>query len=298
MSGHSKIFSAPPSVLAYMSRALLPSSGWNAERGFADLRMNWRGYRLDANARDGLRRFASRLSETSIELLLPHITGFRLSLAMLAKPAWPLPIWSALQIRNRLLLHRSLEPSERFDLGVEVGAWRVLEKGLEVDLHAKLQQGSACAWESVVTFYYRGRFGPPAQHGTALGAGQDQPLIDDQAGESARWRIDGGGRWKFCVLTGDYNGIHQSNWYARRFGFRAAFPHPQRVAAQCLAHLPAPAAVPQQLDLWIKGPAYFGSEVVQKRSQHAKGEGCDFALFVDSDTRPALVGKYCAGLSS
>jgi hypothetical protein len=212
-------------------------------------------------------------------------------MAMLTHPSWPLPIWRALQVRNRLSMYRPLSVDETADLGVQVGGWRVLDKGIEVDLNVRLQQRDACAWESVVTFYYRGRFGSPLEQGAARGAAPMSPAVDQLSVEAAQWHIDGAHRWRFGALTGDYNGIHQWNWYARYLGFAAAFAHPQRVAAECLAHLPLSGFPPRQLDLWIKGPAYYGSEVIERYSPVPDGEGQDFALWIAGDERPALVGS-------
>ncbi len=295
MSTHIEIYTAPPSALRYMLRGFRPSSGWHADRGFPDLQMTWRGFRIEAGAMDRLRDLAGHeyvASEDSIFLLVPHVIGFRLLMAMLTHPAWPLPIWRALQVRNRLLLHRPLRADDTFDLTAGVDGWRVLEKGLEVDLHTRLQRDAICVWESVVTFYYRGRFGPATEHGAALGAAPIATVVEDLAMKTAQWRIDGDSRWQFGALTGDYNGIHLWDWYARRFGFPAAFAHSQRVTAQCLAHVPSPGPAPQQLDLWIKGPVFFGSEVTLRQSPRADGVGNDFALWVAGDARPALLGTW------
>ena len=295
MSALTETHGAPPSALRYMLRAFRPSPGWHAERGFPDLRVTWRGFRIGDDVVDRLQGLAGNQhaeAKDGASLLVPHITGFRVLMAMLTHPAWPLPIWRALQVRNRLLLHHPIRTNDTFDLVAGVAGWRVLEKGLEVDLHARLREGEACAWESVVTFYYRGRFGSATQHGAALGAAAIAPVLDDSARKTAQWCVDGGSRWQFGALTGDYNGLHQWDWYARRFGFPGAFAHPQRIAAQCLAHLPSPGPAPQQLDLWIKGPVVFGSEVVQRESRWAAGAGSDFALWVAGDARPALVGSW------
>ena len=272
MSAHTETYVASPSALHYMLRAFRPSSGWNSDRGFPNLNITWRGYPIEPEAMQFLQRIGGAQdprSQELLSLLLPHVTGFRLLMTMLTHPLWPLPIWRALQVRNRLSMYSPLSAGDKGDLISRVAGWRVLEKGIEVDLHTRLQQGDDCAWESVVTFYYRGRFGSPTEYGAALGAAPISP---------------------FLALTGDYNGIHQWDWYARRFGFAAAFAHPQRVAAQCLGHLHSSGSKPQQLDLWIKGPVYFGSEVIQRQSPLAENGGLDFAVWIAGDERPALIG--------
>jgi hypothetical protein len=109
-------------------------------------------------------------------------------MAMLTHPSWPIPIWRALQVRNRLLLHRPIELGEQFDLVADVSGWRILEKGIEVDLRTRLQKGGEIHWESVVTFYYQGPYGPVLDHGEAVGAPTVSPKIDDRAEPHARWR--------------------------------------------------------------------------------------------------------------
>jgi hypothetical protein len=294
-------YTAPPSALRYMLRAFLPPRRWHADQGFPDLRVAWRDFRIDTRALGRIDRAAGTdppLATGRMALIAPHVIGFRLVMAMLTHPAWPLPIWSALQVRNRLVLHRPLRAGEESMLTVRVTGWRVLEKGLEVDLQTWLGQSGTCAWESVVTFYYRGRFGLTAEHGIAHGAGSLAPTVDEHQVKLESWCINGRNRWTFGALTGDYNGLHQWDWYARRFGFRAAFAHPQRVTAQCLAHLQGPDTDAQQLDVWIKGQAFYGAEVALLQSRQAADGGVHFALYVADDARPALIGSWRHAISA
>jgi len=288
-------YTMAPSALGYMLQAFMPSRGWHVDEGFPELHAAWTNFRIETKALveiQGVAGSGNRLSAGKLALLAPHVMGFRLLMAVLTHRGWPLPIWSALQVRNRLTLHRSLRDGEALPLTARMAAWRVLDKGLEVDLQTSLGPSGACAWESVVTFYYRGRFGQPAEHGSALGAALLAPNIGEHYLRSGEWHVNRDNRWGFGALTGDYNGIHQWDWYARCFGFRGAFAHPQRVIAQCLAHLPAQDAGKPQLDLWIRGPAYYGTKVALRQSVQAIDGGCDFALYVEGEARPALLGIW------
>lgn len=289
------VHETPPSALRYMLQAFRPSSGWQAAQGFPALRMTWRDFRIDAATLAEVAGIAGASPESdALRLLCPHIIGFRQLMAMLTHPAWPLPVWGALQVRNRLALHRRYVGDEGFALVTGVSGWRMLEKGLEVDLHSRLLQDERCAWESVITFYYRGRFGATAQQGDERGTPAAAPAHDERFAQAARWRTATDARWRFGALTGDYNGIHQWDAWARRFGFPAAFAHPQRVVAQCLARLQAPPAVPQQLDLWLKGPVFYGHEVTLREAPLPQHDGREFALFGTGDPRPAILGRWLA----
>ena len=125
---------------------------------------------------------------------------------------------------------------------------RILEKGVEVDLHTTVGVERRVAWESLNTFYYRGRFGVtdrPSPMTASPEAGDE--VVD-------RWRTPSTGGFAFGGWTGDYNGIHWLNPYARLLGFRRAFHHPQVVVGQVLARLPAAASgAPRRLDIWAQG---------------------------------------------
>jgi hypothetical protein len=73
-------------------------------------------------------------------------------------------------------------------------------------------------------------------------------------------------------------------------GFPAAFPHPQRVLGQCLARLPEPGPPPLEIDLWIKGPVFFGRGVTMRHRPAAAARGHEFGLWLEGESRPALVG--------
>lgn len=292
MTAHRETFASRPSALRFMPKAAWPKPRWQPAQGFPASEFVWSGYRVTARAVAALQDFAGSHDPACREALLllaPHVTGLRLSMALLTHPRWPIPIWKALQFRNRLRLIGALRVDHPGDLHVQACAWRVHGKGLEVDLHARYLQDGAPVWESINAFYYRGRYGTALDHGEPRGAPIASPTLDPAAAPLAQWRIDADRRFEFCRMTGDYNPLHLTTAYAHRMGFAAAFPHPQRVAAQCLGHLAATGAPPRELDLWIKGPAFYGAPATLRQAPGDGGQ--DFALWVEGEERPALVGS-------
>ncbi len=262
-----RVYTGQPSAALFMARAFLPSRGNPA--AVPALALRWRGLALDRTA----------------SVLWPHAAGFALHMALLTRRDYPLPIWNALQVRNRLVRHLAMEPGMAFDVETAVHGQRIVEKGIEVDVRTTWRRAGELHWESEVTYFYRGRFG------AATGEAVASPPLDRSAplGEFALPRD---GRWRFARLTGDYNGIHQWDWYARRFGFRGAFLHPQRAAALCLEHLGERGSERQALDLWLKGPAYYGENAVLLAA--SEGPVVDFGLRVGGEPRPAIVGRWRA----
>jgi acyl dehydratase len=306
-----------PWVPAFMLRALYPSPGLPESGVLAPIRATWRQHRVERGACERLTRVTGLDMERGGWLLYPQVFGFRLQMVVVTHPAFPLPIFRALAFRNHLLLHRPLPLGATVDLDTRVSGTRVQEKGAEVDVTTAVTSGTDLVWEGVTTFYYRGRYGAPGPasplaaspqlgartaaeqtvgEGTAGEASAGERTVGQQtAGERtvATWTTPVRGGWEFARLTGDYNGIHWSYPYARLFGFPSPFHHPQSALGQSLARLTPPAApYPHRLDVWLKGPVFYGAEVELRAA--AEAEGSVFALIPLRDGRPAIVGRWWA----
>lgn len=266
-----------------MVRAFHRTPGLRRAGGFPPLRARWRHHRIDHRHLAQFLQLTGLRAARGLPLLYPHVFGFPLQLVILTHPAFPIPIWGGLQIRNHLLQHRPISEDAALDLEARVAGQRILEKGAEVDLHTTVHAREELLWESLTTFYYRGRFGE-AGVGSPLARAPD---VGDEV--IARWHTSSGTGWRFGRLTGDFNGVHWLRWYARMFGFRRAFHHPQLVLGQCMARLPAcESAGAQRLDAWLKGPVYYDSDVRLRATTDR--DGTAFALGVDGEERPAILG--------
>jgi acyl dehydratase len=288
-------FDRRPSALRYMLRGILPV----ARR--LDLAppigAHWRGHRADLRDLAAFRRIthlAPAAAGDPLPLLYPHTFGFRLAMAILTHPRFPVPIWGVLQTRNHLVQHRPIAVDAALDFETRVLPGRVVPKGAEFDLHTTVHVDGTLAWESVVTFFTRGRFGEPD-------APSPQTRSPTEFGSRvAEWRMADADHVRFGRFTGDYNGIHLWDWYARRMGFPRALYHPQRVLGQCLARLPDLAqpdgsAVPRlRLDAWIKGPVPHEASVRLHVTTTTAPATSTFALFADEEARPAIVGRLLA----
>jgi hypothetical protein len=278
-------FDRRPSAIVFMLNALRPSPGLRAAGGFPPIVVRWRRHRVDRSQLLDFLQLTGLRADASLPMIYPHVFGFRLQMVVLTHPKFPLPIWSALQIRNHLQQHRPIPLDAVLDLETRVAGHRVLEKGAEVDLHTTVSVGAERMWESLNTFYYRGRFGQPEATSPLSNAPQiTAPIV-------AEWHLPSGVGWRFARMTGDYNGIHRWHWYARLLEFQRAFFHPQMIAGQCMARLPAlDPTRPQRLDLWLKGPVYFSSDV-SLRAATAENITA-FALTVRGDERPVILGRW------
>lgn len=278
-------FRRRPPAWAAFARAMVPSPGLGKVPRIPPLAARRAAHPAGDWQRGRFHALTGLPPGEHLPLLYLHALSFPLQFALLTHPAFPVPIWGVLQVRNHLLLHAAVRPGDPIAHEVRVLAQRTGERSTEVDLHSRITREGEPVFEGLNTFWMRQRAGdtePPSPLARAPDAEGD-PV--------ARWHAAADGGLGFARVTGDYNGVHWADWYARRLGFRGTFQHPQRVLAQCAAHLaggghPGPAE-PQRLDAWIKGPVYCGAPVALR----AHGAEGTFALTVGDDPRPAVQGR-------
>jgi len=282
-------FSRRPSAAAYMLRTLALPPGPEGMAVFPPIRAIWRGHRIERRRFADFLRFAGLRRDKDLPMLYPHVFGFPLQMVILMHPTFPIRPWRVLQIRNHLLQHRPIPDDSVLDFDASVAGRRILPKGVEIDLHTTVTVRDERVWESLNTFYYRGRFGEadpvsrPARAPVVEGA-----VVD-------RWRTRSGSGWRMGGFTGDYNGIHYWRWYARLFGFPRALHHPQLILGQCMARLPIPdTRGAQRLEAWLKGPVFHDSDV--NLFAETGPEGATFQLIPGGEERPAILGRWSSGL--
>lgn len=275
-------YRAKPGFAGFMAQMWRPKPAGAALGPLPEMLAEWPGQRSTASERADFLALSGMPADSELSILYPHTASFPLLMAMLSHPAFPLPIWRVLQVRNRLTLHEAIVPEAALDFTVRTGARRVLEKGVEMDLQVTARSAGRTVFEGTNTFYARGRFG------TAEAEAPASPVLPGPA--TTEWRMPEHGRLRYGRLSGDFNPLHLNNAYARRQGFARAFAHPQRAIGQCLGHLGALGHAPLQLDTWIKGPVFYGAQVALRAELEPAGGR--FALHVDGDERPAIVGRY------
>ncbi|MCM2312804.1 MAG: hypothetical protein NDI84_15530 [Steroidobacteraceae bacterium] len=275
-------FDRTPHALPYMIRALRPVRRRRCLQ--PDIVVRWTGHRADRAQLGAFRQLTGLPDEPMLPMLYPHTVGFRLAMVLLTHPAFPVPIWGVLQVRNHLRQYRPIHEAARMDFETRVVAGRPVAKGAEFDLQTVVDVAGERAWQSLVTFFAHGRFGEPAPVAAPAAAPAGRaPVI-------AEWTMQDAGHWRCGRLTGDYNGIHLWDAYARRFGFARALYHPPRVIGECLARLPdCQHDVPASLDVWLKGPVPHGARVALRAG--TPDDPGAFALHVE-DARPCILGRW------
>ncbi|MBO1318709.1 MaoC/PaaZ C-terminal domain-containing protein [Acanthopleuribacter pedis] len=219
-----------------------------------------------------------------LPLLFPHVCSQGLHMAMLTHKSFPIKLLGSVHLRNHILAHRAISVSETLALVCRLGEFRIMEKGMEFDFTTLVHVDDERVWESVSTYYVRGRFG---EQGTPSPLAK-MPEITKETPVS-EWHVAADLGKKYAPITGDYNPIHMSKMLAKLFGFKRDIAHGFCVLATCLEQFGSNLVEGAcRFDAAFKGPVFLDSQVVLKAS--AEGDSGRFNLYCDENERPSICG--------
>jgi len=278
-------FSAAPSFGPIYKKILLGKKrpGFRAGASMPKLAARCAGVHIDAANLALYREVCHVKGGAAVPILYPHVMTGSLHLAIMTHDAFPLSMMGAVHLRNHVLAHRALDPSETFDVYCSLDEHRFAKAGIEMDVSTVLTDKSGQrAWESISTYLVRGKFGEPSE---APARAQVAEVTPDQ--EVAQWFVPAGTGRRYAKVCGDWNPIHISPITAKLFGFKRDITHGMWAAAVSLAHLPE-AGGTEQCDLLFKGPTFMKSKV--RLLQTAVDGGARFDLFCGSNPKPSISG--------
>ena len=214
--------------------------------------------------------------------LYPLTLIYPLVLRVLGHKKAPLSVFRMLNTRLQVTSHRRIGVDESLRVVCETGALRILPKGIELDLTSAVQADHETAWESLHTFYYRGKFG----EGNSSHFEQPELSPISEPKTLASWYLPDGIGFRFARISGDSNGIHYSSSYARLFGFKRDFAQPLLILSKSLSCFSDLDPSRFRLLALFKGPAYYKSNVTLKGVP--TGEGIRFDIYWKDNRKPAL----------
>jgi len=214
--------------------------------------------------------------------LYPLTFIYPLILRILGHRKAPLSVFRMLNTKLHVTSHRRIGIHEPLRIICETGPLRIVPKGLELDLASSVQTHDETVWESLHTFYYRGKFG----EGNSSHLDQPElPLISEPK-TVASWHLPDGVGFRFSRISGDANGIHYSSLYARLHGFKRDFAQPILILSKSLSRFSDFEASRFRLLALFKGPVYYKSNVSLKRV--SSEEGIRFDIYCEDNPRPSL----------
>lgn len=191
-------------------------------------------------------------------------------------------IFKSLNVRSWIHQHRKVRTDEPLTFHCRIAERRIVEKGMELDLKGTVSVDNSMVWECCYTFYVRGRFGEPTEvHG-------DKSLTEIQGPQiRGEWFLKKEDRFRFAGISGDTNGIHYWDRWARMLGFKMSFAQPVLVLGRSHGAMPLTDMDSFVFEQRLKGPVYYNSRVIIKGgSQPNAGDRYD--IYCEDNPKPCI----------
>ncbi|GAA2266070.1 hypothetical protein GCM10010145_35410 [Streptomyces ruber] len=289
----STVRTTPPALAPLLARGALFSPFKRPRPGahFPRTRLVLPGVRVDAARLAAYERVcAVPPGDGTLPVAFPHVLGFPSAMALMSRPAFPLPLLGLVHTSVEIERRRALPPSATYELRVEMEALTPHRRGTEATVTTEVRPDGSDGpdgpdddpaarpvWTSRSTYLARHRTpdDAPAQTARLLTARDLPPAL-------TRWRLSGDIGRRYGSVSGDRNPIHLFPLTARPFGFPRAVAHGMWALARCLAEHGTPEAVAVR--------AEFRAPVLLPATVTYAAEDTRFALLGDGK-RPHVVGE-------
>lgn len=272
-----------PSMLKNYASALF-AGGKRYRPGMQIPALSMRGSGVRINKRHLARynRVCGFTDENAVAPTYLQILAFPLQIGMLAQKAFPIPLLGVVHVRNTIDVLAPLSKDVSFDLAVSVADYRLVAKGIEIDLLTEATVSGNVVWRAVTTMLHRCKTDI-----TDTAKSAAEPVID--ANQQA-WILPAGLGRSYGLASGDINPIHLSAVSARAFGFKRAIAHGMWSKARCLAALESvlPKA-PYRIEVAFKLPILLPAKA--RFSSQRAGDGYEFELRSSDGSKPHMRGS-------
>lgn len=220
---------------------------------------------------------------------LLHLPGFPLALQLMTERDFPMSALGMVHIANVIEVRADLDPTDDYDITVELANPRNHRKGAQFDAVTTATHEDAVVWREVSTYLSRGS--------RLADAAEAEPPTDWAAApadaEQIEIAVPGDIGRRYAAVSGDRNPIHLHGLSARVFGFRTAIAHGMWSLARCLSEIEPelphrytvtagffkPVFLPGQTTLFIdRAPGQWSLWLMTGETRHA-------ALRVTADAR-------------
>ncbi len=220
-----------------------------------------------------------------LHIVYPLTLCYPYMMRILCRQEMPFSLFKVLNTRTGITMRRGIRPDEVFDIDCYNAPVRLVSKGLEVDIVSEVRVGDEKVWQSITTYFLRGRFGQGKKSHTPP---RLAPIADARV--IKEWYLPAKDRFRFARISGDTNGIHYGPAYARMQGFKRDFAQPIRIVAESVSSLPnVEMTRPLRLDFFLKGPVYYESALVLKHKRKRNSDRFD--LYSKGNAKPCISGE-------
>jgi acyl dehydratase len=187
---------------------------------------------IDAGNLAAYREITGFLDPDTVPVTYGFALTFPLQMALMTRGDFPFPAVGLVHLRNRIVQHRPIAPTETLRISTKAGKLQPHPKGRTFDVTSELRVGDEVVWTCVSTIFKRGK----GSEGAAAG---DDPIdavdVDLATLTTTRWELPEDLGRRFAKVGGDINPIHLHPLTAKAFGFPRHIAHGMWTKARALS---------------------------------------------------------------
>ena len=284
----------PANGKAMLKALVLPRKGFDSNIGLPNIKATWKGASADSRALNEYLMTLNLEKGDTLPVLYPHVMAGSMHMNMLSHKAFPIRLLGSVHLKNRITQIKAIADDAVMDISSEIGAYRLVEKGVEFDFATDVYVNGEKVWEEISTYFQAGRFGgkenPSSEKSFEL-----ESLNNPQ--DCGSWHVPNNRGKKYAKITGDYNPIHMSPLAAKLFGFKRDIAHGFGVLAEAIEYS---SSIEQagglekaiQVDVVFKGPVFLDSDVTLK--QNKEQDANRFDVYCGTNPKPSICGAVKA----
>lgn len=228
-----------------------------------------RGHRIGEGALRRWRDGIGPVDPTSLPSVLVHTEVFGAAMALMADPAFPLPLPGLVHLTNAVRHHRPVAADRPLAVSASAAGLVPHHAGTAVDMAVQVRDeqdpDAGPLWEGVSRYLARGVH--------LAGQRPERPAREEftAPAATARWSFGAGAGRRYAAVSGDWNPIHLSAPSARAFGQKGAIAHGMLLAARMLQGR-EPAGGGFAWDIAFEAPAVLPAHVAvayEPQADHA-----------------------------
>ena len=214
--------------------------------------------RIDEKNLAAYREITGFLDPETVPVTYGFALAFPLQMALMTGGDFPFPAVGLVHLRNRIVQHRPIAPSETLSVRVKPEPLQPHPKGRTFDVTSELRVGDEVVWSCVSTIFKRGKGSGDATAG-------DDPIdavdIDLATLTTTTWELPEDLGRRVARVGGDINPIHLHPLSAKAFGFPRHIAHGMWTKARALSTIEDLLPESYAVDVRFQKPVFLPSTV-------------------------------------
>jgi acyl dehydratase len=190
--------------------------------------------RIDAKNLAAYREITGFLNADVVPVTYGFALAFPLHMALMTGGDFPFPAVGLVHLRNRIVQHRPIAPTETLRVGVHGNPLKAHPKGRTFDVDTTISAGGETVWTCTSTFFKRGKSDATASEGADP---IDAVAVDLATVKTTQWELPEDLGRRFAKVGGDINPIHLHPLSAKAFGFKRHIAHGMWTKAKALSSI-------------------------------------------------------------